>query len=109
MRKAQLLQKRSDVPLMKIDAEALGDDALEVHAPILAASPRSIRSLTLGESAKIFSQNPAKREIFRFSSQVRSGTSRVRLRLLTLPTNLPSRTNPHGSGSMRFAPATFIT
>ena len=33
MRKAQLLQKRSDAPLMKVDAEALGDDALEVHAP----------------------------------------------------------------------------
>lgn len=33
VREAELLQERSDVALAVVDAEALGDDALKIHAP----------------------------------------------------------------------------
>jgi hypothetical protein len=33
MGKAKLLQKRSDIALVKVDAEPLGDDALQIHPP----------------------------------------------------------------------------
>ena len=33
MREAELLEKRADVAFAILDAEALGDDALEIYAP----------------------------------------------------------------------------